>query len=223
MSELLEIFNKYKTDKGYHHNYHIFYEDIFKEYKNNTDIKILEIGICDGKSLLSWRDYFPHGLIYGIDIVKNIDLKDKNIFCYYGDSTNKEFINGCFNENMFDIIIDDGSHACHHQLETLANIFPFLKSNGTYIIEDCDWSFEPRISSHNKFWNNWNEILKNETTYDVLNKFKKSGIFKSKFISDLDNLYLQKKIKNINWWWKEKNTNIELVKSRSSIFYLNKV
>jgi hypothetical protein len=39
---------------------------------------------------------------------------------------------------QFDVIIDDGSHAWEHQLETLKNFYPYLKQNGIYIIEDIN-------------------------------------------------------------------------------------
>jgi hypothetical protein len=42
----------------------------------------------------------------------------------------------------FDIIIDDGSHASYHQQVSLKNLFPFVASNGLYIIEDLLWQPE---------------------------------------------------------------------------------
>jgi len=36
----------------------------------------------------------------------------------------------------FDLIIDDGSHLCNHQIISAAVLSPFLKSGGLYIIED---------------------------------------------------------------------------------------
>ena len=42
-------------------------------------LKILEIGIADGKSLLMWSDYFKNSTIIGIDIHK-IDIEEKKDF-----------------------------------------------------------------------------------------------------------------------------------------------
>ena len=41
---------KYKTDKLTHHGYHRFYDFLLKPYKNKN-IKMLEVGIDDKKSL----------------------------------------------------------------------------------------------------------------------------------------------------------------------------
>ena len=42
----------------------------------------------------------------------------------------------------FDIIIDDASHASHHQQNGFLELFPRLKSGGLYIIEDLRWQPE---------------------------------------------------------------------------------
>jgi len=38
-----------------------------------------------------------------------------------------------------DIIIDDASHASHHQQNAFLTLFPKLRSGGLYIIEDLRW------------------------------------------------------------------------------------
>ena len=76
---------------------------------------ILEIGIADGKSLLTWSDYFKNSTIIGIDIHK-IDLEEKNlnrtnIKVHQGSQSDKNFIREIISKyGHFDIIIDDGSH-----------------------------------------------------------------------------------------------------------------
>ena len=42
------------------------------------------------------------------------------------------------NLKKFDIIIDDGDHRWRSQLQTAINIFPTLKDDGVYIIEDIE-------------------------------------------------------------------------------------
>jgi hypothetical protein len=71
-SELCEIGKKYDTDKSsqrndgihnkYCHPYTLFYEGLFKN-KRDENLKIAEIGILDGGSLLMWKEYFTPFLI----------------------------------------------------------------------------------------------------------------------------------------------------------------
>ena len=63
---LTSIAEFYKTDK-YEHGYTKVYEKYFERLKEKK-LQILEIGIADGKSLLTWSDYFENSTIVGIDI-----------------------------------------------------------------------------------------------------------------------------------------------------------
>lgn len=44
-----------------------------------------------------------------------------------------------FEQGVFDVIIDDGSHASFDQQLTLSHFFPLLADGGWYFIEDLDW------------------------------------------------------------------------------------
>ena len=61
------LYNSDKIEHGYIDIYHAY----FKEIKDEK-LKILEIGIADGYSLLTWSDYFKNSTIIGIDIHKII-------------------------------------------------------------------------------------------------------------------------------------------------------
>ena len=57
-----------KTDKAMDwHGFTELYEHIFYPLKNSP-IRIFEIGIKKGGSLILWRDYFPNATVFGIDI-----------------------------------------------------------------------------------------------------------------------------------------------------------
>ena len=56
--DLKNISSIYKTDK-LEHGYIEIYESYFNQIKDK-ELKILEIGIADGKSLLTWSDYFKN-------------------------------------------------------------------------------------------------------------------------------------------------------------------
>ena len=55
---LTSIAEIYKTDK-LEHGYTTVYEKYFENIRDHK-LKILEIGIADGKSLLMWSDYFKN-------------------------------------------------------------------------------------------------------------------------------------------------------------------
>ena len=48
-----------------------------------------------------------------------------------------------------DIIVDDASHASHHQQFGFLELFPRLKSGGLYIIEDLRW--QPNMMERDRF------------------------------------------------------------------------
>ena len=76
MKNLTSIAEYYKTDK-HEHGYTKIYEKYFDSLRDKK-LQILEIGIADGKSLLTWSDYFKNSTIIGIDIHK-IDIKEKKL------------------------------------------------------------------------------------------------------------------------------------------------
>ena len=107
---------------------------------------VLEIGVAEGGSLEMWSKYFVNGSIHGMDLDQRImDYKysQPNIFTHHGDQSSDEYWDYFNNHTniMFDVIIDDGSHVNSHQILTLLNLFPRLKNNGTYVIEDTHTSY----------------------------------------------------------------------------------
>ena len=92
---LSSIAEFYKTDKM-EHGYTTVYEEYFESLRNQK-LKILEIGIADGKSLLTWSDYFNNSTIIGIDIHKINIIEKKldrdNIKVHQGSQSDESFIN----------------------------------------------------------------------------------------------------------------------------------
>jgi len=141
---LCDILNKYGhigtgqgTDKNCTHSYGETYEELFHKirYDNNN---ILEIGYCGGYGLLSFSEYFPNSIIYGVDIRDSCTGFIKNnsrIKALVGDSLSDDFINNNIN-TQFDIIIEDASHLPHDQVNTFLKYNKFVKPGGIYIIED---------------------------------------------------------------------------------------
>ena len=124
------------SDKCTGHSYHIVYDQIFGQHRHEP-IRLLEIGVMSGASLLGWAEYFTHPetSITGIDITfehMNVILTDDRINFFIKDGTKKsEALSGTFN-----FIIDDGSHKYADQLSSFVVYKDSLLQGGFYIIED---------------------------------------------------------------------------------------
>lgn len=138
-----EAFRKYSntnpyvaSDKCITHSYHIVYDKLFSDYRNKP-IKLLEIGVMSGASLLGWADYFTHEdtVITGIDITTehlNVVFLDDRINFRTKDGTKiSDMVSG-----KFHFIIDDGSHLYEDQMSSFIVYKDSLVHNGLYIIED---------------------------------------------------------------------------------------
>lgn len=132
-----EDITQFKTDKLYH-NLLPFYEQKFK-YLKYDNIKILEVGCLGYESIKYWLNYFPNGMVYGIDINPGKFIHDRFKF-FQANQSNIEQLRSIAEEiKDIDILIDDGAHT----YDTTKNVFdifwPKIKQNGYYIIEDWDW------------------------------------------------------------------------------------
>ena len=136
-----EIFRKYEavscgdgTDKTTCHSYIPIYEKVFKKFKHKP-IRLLEIGVCSGASVVAWEEYFTHPdrEIHGIDITDEcLKFNLKNFRVLDGTKEETPDILG----GTWDIIIDDGSHYPLDQMKTLRLFQNRLRDDGIYVIED---------------------------------------------------------------------------------------
>jgi hypothetical protein len=175
-SELCQLMNHYGSDKGSGwHNYTLIYNELFKSMKNEN-LAIFEVGLGTnntdvpsnmgpngkpGASLRGWRDYFSNSLVYGADIDKRILFEEDRIKTFFTDQLNSTIIKEMW-EKMpfdFDIIVDDGLHTYHANINFLENSFHKLKENGIYIIEDI---IRKDIPIFDKYLND------NKYTYQIL-------------------------------------------------------
>lgn len=121
------------------HTYGDSYQEIFNNFNRSDNLNLMEIGIQRGGSLLAWRDYFPNANIYGVDIIDSIldEYKRDDIQYIFKDIKDKSLLEELFHNTMFDIIIDDGSHALSDALFVVNNYLQKLNTGGYLIIEDC--------------------------------------------------------------------------------------
>lgn len=115
-------------------------------------VRVLEIGIFRGGSLLFWSDYFKHpdAQVIGLDISLPSLAFPANVTVYQcdqNDVSGLERIAGV--HGPFDLIIDDGSHR-RRETETCFNVlFDRLTPGGYYSIEDWAagyWEHAPEYS-----------------------------------------------------------------------------
>ena len=138
-----ELGLKHGTDKASsHHNYLTFY-DSFLHSLRDQPIKLLEIGVYQGASLLTWRDYFPNARIVGVDVLVNcLQFESDRISIELADQSNLEHLAEIVAKHgPFDLIVDDGSHMWEHQITSLRALFPFLRSGGHYVVEDLQTNY----------------------------------------------------------------------------------
>src|SRR6476659_1727571 len=142
MAKKLLNANTYDNDKEENWHYLRNYEQYFQPLLEQ-DVKLLELGIYKGGSLLLWRDYFEKGLIVGLD-ASPVAITDESqrIRLYQGFQQDTTLLDRIARENApegFDIIIDDCSHI--GELTRISFWYLFdnhLKPGGLYVIED--WS-----------------------------------------------------------------------------------
>lgn len=153
-----DLLNGHASDKQSQNGYAPIYHALFKHLRDRP-ITLLEIGIgtmiqgayCSmyghdlpgyrpGASLRAWRDYFINGVIHGVDVQPDTMIRDESrIHTAICDTTDAEAVKQFLVRTAgFDIIIDDGAHIADLQLKTLRNVYPGLRTNGLYVIEDVN-------------------------------------------------------------------------------------
>lgn len=199
MKKLTELANKYGTDKGTdinkHKNPHGFtevYDLFFSKFIDQKPI-ILEIGTYKGDSVKMMNEYYQSNCeIYCIDnnekYKKNVVNIGDNIHFYNLDQGNKkqleEFVNEMNSKNIkFNIIIDDGSHVCAHQIISILTLYRLLDfNNGYYILEDLHTSYD--IKEYE--WAKFPGLNEHYTPLEILSYF--NNPFGTNYTEDIYNL-----------------------------------
>jgi SAM-dependent methyltransferase len=139
----------YDTDKSQLTHYTRNYEAWFSHLVGN-DVKLLELGVNKGGSLLLWRDYFEQGTIIGLDVNPiRIDDPTDRVRFYQGHQQDIALLDHIAEREApqgFDIIIDDCSHIGEPTRISFWHLFKHhLKPGGIYAIED--WG--------TGYWDSW--------------------------------------------------------------------
>lgn len=146
--ELGVIFDSLGSDKNSRHSYAEIYENLLSKIESP---RILEIGLGSlnafpyaggqkpGSSLRAWRKRYPSAFLVGADIdLESVQAVSET--AYVVDQTDPASLD-CLSRELvkfgkFDLIVDDGFHDPHANVQTLIKLLPHLAEDGTYIIED---------------------------------------------------------------------------------------
>ena len=197
MDELTRLANRFGSDKGSRgpsaHLYTRIYHDLFGHMRG-ARIRLLELGLLHiadpawddpakrnaggavgrrAPSLQMWSHYFPKGEIFGFDINDFSAVRLPRCRILRGDVGDRADLARLAVESGggFDIIIDDASHASHHQQIALGALFPALRDGGLYAIEDL--RFQPEDL----------EIAGAARTLDMLRRAEVTGAFGSDYLT----------------------------------------
>ena len=138
------------------------YEHHFGRFQNRP-LTILEIGCLHGGSLQMWKRYFgPFATIVGIDIDPNaLNHTEDQIHIRIGDQSDETFLLSLLEDfGKFDIIVDDGSHACEHITKAFSVLYSHVADNGIYTVEDL----------HTNYWPEYGGGLKSPASFIELAK-----------------------------------------------------
>ncbi len=153
---LTDLADRFGSDKGSSkHRYTELYHMLFHPYRQRK-ITFLEMGLLIGgpehgisadrkttdlPSIRMWLEYFPKALIHGLDVSDFSWFEHERFSFHRCDMDDRDAIARAI-ENVTPaptIVIDDASHASHHQQNAFLEIFPKLESGGIYVIEDLRW------------------------------------------------------------------------------------
>lgn len=163
----------YNTDKS--ENFLKNYEQFLSSIKTEK-IKLLELGVLNGGSILMWGDYFKKGTIVGIDIKDPKINLPSNVHFELGDQRDEKFLNKVskkYTKGGFDVIIDDASHYANFtEASFLICFIHLLKPGGIYVIED--WG--------TGYWSDWPDGEKFHLSEDhIIHKLRERYILNNSY------------------------------------------
>jgi hypothetical protein len=158
ITNLTDLADRYGSDKGStKHRYTELYHMLFLPFKDRP-ISFLEMGLLiggpehgidadretkDAPSIRMWLEFFTKAHIYGLDVSDFSWFKDERFDFVRCDMDERANIAAAAKKlPELDIILDDASHASHHQQFGFLELWPKVKPGGLYVIEDLRWQPE---------------------------------------------------------------------------------
>lgn len=204
--KLQSIGKHYGTDKSGCHQFNgdtflDIYEKYFNRYRENNTT-FLEIGILNGGSINTWKEYFKDIKIVGVDIDPSRKIYEgDNVEIFIGSQGDEKLINSILEKykDGFDIVLDDGSHINSLTIKSFNLLFNHVKKGGIYIIEDTHCTYG------SEFWDTFIDLAKswpgmqyNNSEINYNNKRSEFNDFINEKIKMMDSL--QGQIKAIHFY-----------------------
>jgi 8-demethyl-8-alpha-L-rhamnosyltetracenomycin-C 2'-O-methyltransferase len=139
-----EIAKRHGTDKSSEHNGYVYHYEQHFGHLRQDPIRLLELGVHEGRSHRMWAEYFPNAQIYGIDLDKGSkQASTERIHIDIGDLDSQEYVDNYISQLgfTFDIIIDDAAHSMTQQRSNFLKFFPVVSPGGMYVVEDLGTSY----------------------------------------------------------------------------------
>lgn len=155
---LTDLADRHGSDKGSSkHRYTELYHALFHPLRDR-EITFLEMGLLIGgpehgiskdretrdlPSIRMWLDYFPKAQIVGLDVSDFAWFEHPRFAFHRCDMDSLDELRQVGAAlPLCDVMLDDASHASHHQQNAFVELFPRLRPGGLYIIEDLRWQPE---------------------------------------------------------------------------------
>lgn len=87
-------------------------------------------------TLEMWLDYFPKAQLLALDRERSAPIRNKRVRYRKVTLEDPAEIAKAAGDDAPDIVLDDATHASHHQQNALRALFPKLAPGGLYIVED---------------------------------------------------------------------------------------
>lgn len=151
--------------------------------RRDEKLRILELGISSGASLLIWRDYLPNATIVGIDINSRPACLDgePRIHAVCGSQDDPATLDEAARlaGGAFDLIVDDASHIGYLTKRAFYYLFPrWLQPGGHYVIEDIGTAFLPEFPDGTSYSDPpWDDASSQSRTFES-HQFGMVGVVK---------------------------------------------
>lgn len=232
-----ELFNPFRSDSVDVFEIGIYFGasiKMWEEFFPNGKIYGIDNGrLCPGTTAIPGGYKGTNINILSVDDVKLLQpealvesvhynwLENDRIKAFNADQRSKNHLEKAFkyfNCDLFDVILDDGQHFQEHQQKSLGILFPNVKSEKYYIIEDV---VDYQSLIHDKiYWGQKKKDATDSTDY-VFSDFIKTGNLKSPYITEEETKYIVDNIEDI-FLYDRLNKNNSPINGSSKLLVIKK-